>query len=84
MENATTRKTGFQRAKEQADQLRALKATHARVIEALHLMIPVVEEQAMLGDSLAKFALKNYEEARTAMQAENVAAGSLVADQTQT
>lgn len=62
----------------------ALKATHARVIEALHMMLPVVEEQARLGDSLAKFALQNYAQARTAMRAEHVAAGAIVAEQTQT
>ena len=65
---------------ERLEHLEALEQTHGRVLEAMMMMEPLVRVMAAEGNPLATFVIDQLEEARTAMQSENVAAGAFLAE----
>ncbi len=56
------------------EQLQALKAANSRVLEVLHLMVPLIEELAMEGNSLAKYLLGELDKANLMVESENLSA----------
>jgi hypothetical protein len=60
--------------------LRSLQESHHAFVLALLDMVPVVRTAAEEGDPLAKVVFAQYEAARIGMQAENIAASTVVAE----
>ena len=65
---------------ERLKTLEALKQSHARVLEVMFMMEPLVRVMAAEGNPLASYVIDQLEEARIAMQSENVAASSFLAE----
>ena len=65
---------------ERLGHLQALEQTHDRVTEVMTMMEPLVRVMAAEGNPLAAYVIDQLEEARTAMQSENVAAGAFLAE----
>ena len=65
---------------ERLKTLEALKQSHACVLEVMFMMEPLVRVMAAEGNPLASYVIDQLEEARIAMQSENVAASSFLAE----
>ena len=66
----------------QLSQIQALSAGRYRVVEALYALVPVIRRLAE-DDATARHLLAELEAAQDAMKAESIAAGSFIAERTE-
>ena len=65
---------------ERLEQLKALEQALARVRELTQMMVPLIQEMADEGNSLARYLIDEYDKANTVMKSENIAASSFLAE----
>lgn len=66
----------------QLTQLQALKAARDRVLKVYGMMVPLVENLALEGDSLAKYIIAEHEKAQDTLSLTNLDAHAFLKENT--
>jgi hypothetical protein len=64
----------------QLQQIQALKAARDRIDEVLWMMVPVVQELAAEGNSVARYLVEEFDKAQDTLKLTNLAAHTFLED----